>query len=265
MESRVGPLAVLLVVGLAVVMSAGVGIAAGGETVVTVQTEGESAVSLGFGLTPKVLPVRGRQVAKLVIGVEEEGAQGIPPGISTATFGIDKAIELDPLGLPPCRTPATEGVQVDSAGAGETDCGRSIVGRAEAKIMFAYPENDPITVLGRGTVYFAGDRPWGSDLFVEIPFGMPMSANLDLIVPIRSVSEGRIGGDATVKIPEIADGYGLLRSLRLELGRVFSRNGEWVNYVNAECRRGELRAALGVGLGDGTEARGESTRVCAAG
>jgi hypothetical protein len=39
MESRVGALVVLLVVGLAVVMSAGVDTAAGGETVATVQTE----------------------------------------------------------------------------------------------------------------------------------------------------------------------------------------------------------------------------------
>jgi hypothetical protein len=262
MESRVGALAVLLVVGLAVVMSAGVGTAAGGETVVTVQTEGESAVSLGFGLTPKVLPVRGRQVAKLVIGVEEEGAEGIPPGISRATFGIDRAIELDPLGFPPCRSPATEGVQVDSAGASETDCRRSIVGRAEAKIMFAYPENDPITVVGRGIVYFAGDRPGGSDLLVKLPFGMPLSGNLDLIVPIRSVSERGIGTDLRIKIPEIADGYGILRSLRLELGRVYSRGGERADYVDAECRRGKLRAALSVVLGDGTEAREESTRAC---
>jgi hypothetical protein len=82
MENKDGALAVLLIVGLAVVMSVGVGTAAGGETAVTVQTEGESAVSLGFSLTPKVLPARGRQVAKLVIGVEEGGAEGIPPGIS---------------------------------------------------------------------------------------------------------------------------------------------------------------------------------------
>jgi hypothetical protein len=265
MRSRAGAVVASLMVSLSIVMLGLAGTASGREAEIALPTEGESSATLQFGLTPKVLPAHGRQVSRLVLGVEEEGAEGIPPGISTATFGIDKAIELDPLGLPPCRSPATEGVQVDSAGAGETDCRRSIVGRAEAKIMFAYPENDPITVLGRGTVYFAGDRPWGSDLLVEIPFGMPMSASLDLIVPIRSVSEGRIGGDATVKIPQLAAGYGLLRSLRLEIGRVFSRNGEWVNYVNAECRRGELRAALGVELGDGTEARGESTRVCTAG
>jgi hypothetical protein len=265
MGSRAGAVAASFVVSLSIVILGLVGTAIGREAEITLPTESESSATLRFALTPKVLPAHGRQVPKLVLGIEEERAEVIPPGISTATFGIDKAIELDPLGPPPCRSPATQGIQVDSAGAGETDCRRSIVGHAEAKITFAYPENDPITVLGRGTVYFAGDRPWGSDLFVEIPFGMPMSANLDLIVPIRSVSEGRIGGDATVKIPEIADGYGLLRSLRLELGRVFSRNGEWVNYVNAECRRGELRATLGVEFGDGTEARRESTRTCTAG
>jgi hypothetical protein len=265
MGGRTGAVVASFVVGLAIVTMGLAGTASGQETAITLPTEGESSATLEFGLTPKVLPARGRQVAKLVLGVEEEGAEGIPPGISTATFGIDRAIELDPFGIPPCRSPATEGVQVDSAGAGETDCRRSIVGRAEAKIMFAYPENDPMTVTGRGTVYFAGNRPWGSELLVEIPFGIPLSANLDLMVPIRSVSEGRIGGDATVKIPQIADGYGLLRSLRLELGRVFSRDGERVDYVDAECRDDELRAALSVELGDGTEARGESTRVCAAG
>jgi hypothetical protein len=253
------------VVGLAIVTLGLVGTASGQEARITVRTEGESAATLEFGLTPKVLPARGRQVAKLVIGVEEGGAEGIPPGISGATFGIDRAIRLDPRGIRPCRSPVTEGVQIDGAGAAETDCRRSIVGRAEAKIMFAYPENTPITVTGHGIVYFAGDRLGRSELLVEIPFGNPLSANLDLIVPIRSVSEGGIGSDATVNVPEIAGGYGLLRSLRLELGRVYSRDGERVDYVDAECRRGKLRAALSVELGDGTEARGESIRACTAG
>jgi hypothetical protein len=263
MGGRTGAVVASVVVGLAIVTMGLVGTASGRETVITLPTEGESSATLEFGLTPKVLPAGGRQVAKLVLGVEEGGADGIPPGISMATFGIDRAIELDPSGLPPCRTSVTEGVQIDAAG--ETDCRRSIVGRVEAKIMFAYPENDPITITGRGIVYFAGNRPGGSDLLVEIPFGIPLSANLDLIVPIRSVSRGRIGSDATVRIPKIAEGYGLLGSLRLELGRVFSRDGERVDYVDAECRRDELRAALSVELGDRTEARGESTRVCAAG
>src|ERR1700754_4565082 len=255
MGGRAGALVASFVVGLTIVALGLAGTASGGEAGVTVRTEGESAATLEFGLTPKVLPARGRQVAKLVIGVEEGGAEGIPPGISGATFGIDRAIQLDPLGIPPCRSSVTEGVQIYPAVAAETDCRRSIVGRAEAKIMFAYPESKAITVLGRGIVYFAGDRPGGSELLVEIPFGMPLSANFDLAVPVRSVSEGRLGSEATVNVPEIAAGYGLLRSLRLELGRVYSRDGERVNYVDAECRRGKLRAGLGVELGGGTAAR----------
>jgi hypothetical protein len=264
MGGRTGAVVASFVVGLAIVALGPAGAASGRETGVTLPIEGESSATLEFGLTPKILPARGRQVAKLVIGVEEE-ANGFPLGISGATFGIDRAIQLDPLGLPPCRTPATEGVQIDAAGAAETDCRPSRVGRAEAEITFAYPENSPITIFGRGVVYFAGYRPGGSDLLVEIPFGMPLSANLDLIVPIRSVSEGRIGSDATVRVPELGGGYGVLRSLRLELGRVYARDGERVDYVDAECRRGELRAALSVELGGGTEPREKSTRACTAG
>src|SRR6185437_3782795 len=117
MRRRFGATVASVVVGLVIVLVPAAGLAA----------EGEASASLEFGLSPKHLPARGRQVTRLRIGIEERGAMGISSGIASATVGIDKAIELDPVGLAACRH---SGIQIDSAGADE--CGKAVVGHAEA-------------------------------------------------------------------------------------------------------------------------------------
>jgi hypothetical protein len=261
-RSRLGVGMALALVAL-VALLVSVGSAEAGESPAVSVGDG-SVASMEFAFAPKRLPARGAQIRKLVLGVEESDPGGIPPGISQVTFGIDKGIQLGSPGLPTCPSKKSR-IQVDATASEEAECRRAVVGRAEAKILFAYPENDPITVISRGSIYNAGLRPGGGDLVIELPVGMPLSATLRLVVPVEAVSKGEGGSEIKVKFPKIAEGYGLLRSLRLEVGRSYPGAGGRVNFVDAGCRGGKLGATLNAALGDGTRLPVESIRACTGG
>jgi hypothetical protein len=85
---------------------------------------------------------------------------------------------------------------------------------------------------------------------------------LFLVVPVRQVRRGRIGSEATVEVPTLANGDGMLLDLQLELGRRFKQEGRSAGYVTAECRGDRLVAAMKAVFTDSTIAEEESTRVC---
>lgn len=247
-------------IGLATAPGAAQGLAAGGEGPVSVQIP-EPPPSFQFEVSPKALPSGEPGAATLKFGIEEELSAAGQDGISVATIGLDRSIGLDPLGLPACRWPALEShIQVELTRPAE--CPHAIVGHAEVAILLADPDSKSLVLSSRGKVYNGGVRRGATRLMVELPLGPPMGQDLDLIVLVHHASEGRIGSEATIKIPAIAAGSAHLFELQLELGRSFMRDGERVAYVGAECRDGKLLASWSVLLTDGTKARSEVTRAC---
>jgi hypothetical protein len=220
---------------------------------------GEPVARFDFGVSPTALPSGSGGPATLRIGIEEEGSDGIPPGIATATIGLERSIGLDARGLPICPW----GVQIDAAGPDE--CDRTVVGCAEAVVEVAFPESTPIELHSQGTIFNGGFRHGATYLLVKLPFARPVAGTLDLIVPVRPVQGGRIGSEAAIKIPGIAGGNGHLTSLQLELGRSFVRHGEPTSYVTAECRNGKLVASASIALSGRSEEQSEAIRACTRG
>jgi hypothetical protein len=175
-------------------------------------------------------------------------ARGAFAGPGGCGRGLDRSISLNFRDLPICHAPGFSGIQVQAAG--PVDCGPAQVGVGEAAIQFAYPENTPITVFGKGKIYNGGHRR----LLIELPFRSVLDGDLDLVAPVRRVSSGPFMSEATIKIPQIADGYGALIELRLELNRP--------GFVTAECPTGKLRATLGTTFRDDTKADEEPIRAC---
>jgi len=245
------------VIGLVVALAPAAGLAAGGEAPVTVTVGMEPPVSLQFGISPKRLPSPIRGTTKLAFAIEEEPGTGVRPGITSATIGLDKSIELDPRGLPICPYFV---VQIESAGPG--GCPGSSLGHAEATAEIDLPEQPPVEIHAHGGIYNVSVGDGAPRLGIELILGAPVSGALRILVPVRPVDEGRIGSEATIKIPEITGGSGHLLDLHLELGRSFMRHGERVGFVTAECDKGRLVSTLSATLDDGAEAREESIRAC---
>jgi hypothetical protein len=223
------------------------GAAAGGEAPVTVRTS-ESSASFSFGLAPRVLPVGSATPATLDLGFEEGRPESESIGFRSLGLGFDKSISLNPRGVPICHAPGFAGVQIEAAG--PVDCKSAEVGVSEAMVQFAYPENDPIEMKSEGRIYYGGH----GRLLIELPFKLILNGNLDLVAPVRRVSSGPISSEATIEIPHIADGYGALYELSLQLNRP--------GFVTAECSTGKLRAMLAATLRDGTKAHQETIRAC---
>jgi hypothetical protein len=238
--------------------------AAGGETPVTVTVGDESPAIFSFGISPELLPASDPGATKLRIHLEESGffGPGTPPGIEEARIGLDRSIRFEPGTLPVCRWPAVEsGVQIQAAGPEE--CSGAVVGRAEATVVFAYPESPPIRIPIKGKIYSGGVRHGTTYLMVELPVGPILNGTVRLIVPVRPVGVGRIGSEATIRMPNLGEGAGRLLKLDLELKRGFDQNGERSGFVTAECRDGKLAATLATVFTDGTQFAQESVRACA--
>jgi hypothetical protein len=238
--------------------------AAGGETPVTVTAGDESPASFSFGISPKLLTASDPGATKLQIHLEGRKffGPGTPPGIKEAKIGLDRSIRFEPGTLPVCRWPAVEsGVQIQAAA--PEKCSGAVVGGVEATVMFAYPENTPIRIPVKGKIYSGGVRHGTTYLLVELPIGPILNGAVRLIVPVRPVGVGRIGSEATIRMPNLGEGAGRLLKLDFELKRGFDQNGERSGFVTAECRDGKLAATLAAVFTDGTQFTEESVRACA--
>jgi hypothetical protein len=252
-------------IGLTAALAPAVGDAAGGEAPVTVKVGDETPADFDVGISPTLLPPNEPAATEFRLSVEEHPrffGDGVPPGITEARFGFDRSIDLEPHGPPVCRWPAVEsGIQIDAAG--NTDCARALVGRAEATLEFAFDETTPFKVPSTGKVYNGGTRGGATDLLVELLVPAPFESIIRMIVPVRSVPRGRIGSEATLTAPTLAGGAGFFLSFRLDLKRAFGRGGgERGGYVNAECRDGKLAATFAAAFTDGTQYAQESVRAC---
>jgi hypothetical protein len=250
----------LVMAGSGAVLAPALGSAAEGEAPPTVAV-GDGVAGLNFAVTPDRLPPEVRTPATLELGVEAEPRAGIPLGLSTMTFDLDRSIGFEPRGLPVCSWPAVQyHLQVDAAGPGE--CPRAVVGHGEATIEFAFPESKPIKVPAPVKVYNGGIVGGALELLIEISVAQPFDGTIRLVAPIRQVRRGRVGSEATIEIPTLSGGAGMLLDFQLELGRSFRQEGRPAGFVTARCRHSKLAVALREVFTDGTAAAEESIRAC---
>jgi hypothetical protein len=216
-----------------------------------------------IGISPKRLPAGDPGATELRIHLEDKGITdtGAPAGVKETKIGLDRSIRFEPGTLPVCRWPGVEsGIQIQSTGIGE--CPRAVVGRVEATVLFAYAENTPITIPVKGKIYNGGIRGGTIYLLVELPLGLNWGGTVPLVVPVRAVKAGRIGSEATIRLPRLGDGAGHWLNLDLELQRGLNQDGKSVGYVNADCRDGKLAATFAAVLADGNKFAGESIIAC---
>jgi hypothetical protein len=248
---------VLTVMGLGAALAPALGSAAEDETPRAVSIGVGASSSLNFGVTPTRLPPDLSTPVTLRLGMEVvPGEPGIPPGLSTLDIGLDRSIEFEPGDLPVCRWP---GVQIDAL---RTECPRAVVGRGQAQILVAFPENTPIRILSKVTVYNGGIVHGAVQLLIEMAIGTPVSGAVRVTVPIRRMSGGRIGSEATIQMPTIASGNGMVTELQLEIGRTFKQEGKRTGFVTAKCRDGKLVTAMTATLTDETKTEEKSVRAC---
>lgn len=161
-----------------------------------------------------------------------------PSALREAVLAIDKDLKIDAMGLPACgyRTVARrETKQV------RRRCRKAIVGKGEAKIHVAYPENSPITLSSEITVVNGGERAGETTLLAHAFITVPIPRAI--VVPIKISPKGT-GWIAMAKIPRMTDGYGSLVEVRLSLRRPFFDHGRPMSLFSAKCPDGVFRVKM---------------------
>lgn len=256
----------MVVLGVAVALMAAAlspssGAAAGGEGPITVAVGNEAPVEFDFDISPRRLPAGDPGATELRLGLDEAeySGAGITPGITTARFGLDRSIELEPGDLPVCRV---SGVNASQDAGDLAACRPAVVGHAKAEVEVDFPESMATKVPVVGNVYNGGVARGAHELLVELPIAAPVGGIVWIVARTRPIARGRLGTELTLTTPMLVGGSGVFLDLELDLRRGFTHDGERVGFVGAECRDRRLLATYAATFGDGTRFEGDSTRVC---
>ncbi len=101
-------------------------------------------------------------------------------------------------------------------------CAKALVGRGEATVELAFPENAPRSLSTRLLVFNAGERSGVTKLLVHAFISIPVpTALLSVVTVSRQGSWLR----TTFEIPVIVEGYGSLLDFKFRLGKTCSYKG----------------------------------------
>ena len=174
-------------------------------------------------------------------------AAGDLPGLTKAVVDFDRDGRLSAGGLPSC--PPARIAAASSAEAREL-CRGAIVGegKVEALIFLAsgpVPASSPLTIF---------NGPRGSDgeatVVLHAQTTVPGTQTYAIVVPIEQ-HRGYFRYRATLEIPPIAAGLGVITRIKIKIGRRFKSGGRPRSYVSAHCSDGILQTSGRFSFDDG--------------
>jgi hypothetical protein len=158
-----------------------------------------------------------------------------PPALREAVVDIDKDVKVNVKGYPVCRASIQER---EPEGSVEEACHDAIVGRGEAEIEIAFPEQEPIKVPRKLLVFNGGEKGGKVTLLIYTLITVPSPT---AIVATVTISRKGSGLHSIAKVPVIAGGSGSAISFSFKLGKTYSYKGKKVGYFEAKCPDGVFK------------------------
>jgi hypothetical protein len=239
-------------------LCAGIATAVGPSAVVR---SGNLEVTFGEGFAPKALSRTVPTPIALRLWSRINSIGGSPPAaLSEFVFDTDENSAIDVRGLATCSF-----LQYRSRSANPgLDCGNAIVGKGTVTLDLHFPEEAPIPVKGKLTIYNGGAKAGVTTLNAvgDITLSSTTTITTRMKIRIERIREGRFASRAIVTVPKIANGYGSLTSFNARLERSFVRKGRRVSLLTAKCPGGRIYARAEANFVDGTRIRSPLVRDC---
>lgn len=211
-----------------------VGIASADKPVV-IEPVGQLPVVNG-GFSPKALPKKGKP-APIAFGLSVTLATGdgsAPPALHEVSLELDRHIAVDAEGITVCPRRKVEGPSP------EERCGPALVGKGTVEVLIHTPEQEPFLARGKLLAFNAGVKRGTPKIFLYAYLAPPASMALLTTVEVTKIDRGRYGTEWLFAFPTIADGYGSITKLDLEISKRFPYMGEEKSYLLARCADGHL-------------------------
>ena len=177
---------------------------------------------------PAPVEIEGKASIRSLVG-------GPPPELEQLIVEFDRDGRLSSSGLPTCAPGSIEGIGVDAA---RRKCKGAIVGEGMVGAQ-VLSEGRWIRVTGELTLF---NGPPGGHLATVVAHAQPVSLPDEIYVVTIPVD--RIKGDfryrATVEVPEIFNGTGVLTDAKAKIGRRYRFKGRQRSYASAQCSDGSL-------------------------
>jgi hypothetical protein len=182
---------------------------------------------------------------------------GPPPRLERAVLDFDRDGRLSTDGLATCAPASIERVGVSAA---RRRCGKAIVGKGKVGALVLV-EGRWLRVTGALTLF---NGPAAGGLATIVAHAQPISLPDEIYVVTIPIE--RIRGDyryrATVEVPEIFNGTGVLTRVEAKVGRRYRVNGRERSYVSAQCADGTLGVHGILTFADGTVIDGSVEKYC---
>jgi hypothetical protein len=177
---------------------------------------------------PAPIELEGRASVRSVGG-------GPPPRLEQLILDFDRDGRLSTAGLPTCAPASIEGLGVSAA---RRKCVNAIVGKGKIGATVLV-EGRWLRVTGALTLF---NGPPAGGLATVVAHAQPLSLPDEIYVvtiPIER-TQGDYRYRATVEVPEIFNGAGVLTNVEADIGRRYRSKGRERSYLSALCSDGSL-------------------------
>lgn len=182
---------------------------------------------------------------------------GPPPRLERIVLEFDRDGRLSTKGLATCAPAKIESLGVEAA---RRRCEGAIVGEGEVGAQVLV-EGRWLRVIAELTLF--NGPPDGSYATVV---AHAQAVSLPDEIYVVSIPIDRIGGEyryrATVEVPQIFNGTGVLTRVRAKIGRRYRANGQRRSYVAARCSDGTLAVHGILSFADGAVIDGSVENYC---
>lgn len=236
---------------------AALSVAGAGAAVVEVN---DLVLKANGGFQPRTLPRKGYAPIEFQGFVDISSRDGgRPQTLTQAIVDFDRDGRLSAGGLPTCPP---ERIAAASTAEARSLCHGAIVGSGEVEALIflgdsVLPASSPLTI-------FNGPRSEGHPTVVlHARITTPATQTYAILVPIER-RRGYFRYRATLNLPPIAGGLGVITHIKVEVGRHFKVDGQPHSYVSAHCSDGILQTNGRFSFEDGTVIEGAVEKFCRA-
>lgn len=224
----------MLVLALAAVLS--LGVAAVASAVSTTLRAGNLVVTFGGSTSPKALSkTKYTPVTTNIFGKITTSDGTHPSAFREAVVDIDKDVKVNVKGFPACKAGQLEARDTKAA---MKVCGSTVLGKGNADVEIAFPEQKPIKVPSPLTVFNGGEKGGKITLLIHIFITVPAPT---AVVTKVTITRKGTGIHTVSQIPVVAGGSGSGLDFNFTLGKTYSYKGKKIGYFEAKCPDGVFK------------------------
>jgi hypothetical protein len=226
-----------LMLTLALATALSVGVVAVANAVQITLRAGNVVTTFGGSTSPKAIPKnKFAPIGTTFFGKIGTANGGHPPALREVEFDVDKDIKINVKGYPACKPGQLEARDTNAA---MKVCGSAVLGKGEAHIEIAFPEQKPILVASPITIFNGGESGGKVKLLIHVFITVPVPA---AVVTEVTISRKGTGIHTVSKIPVVAGGSGSAVDFKFTVGKTYTYKGKKVGYAEAKCPDGVFKA-----------------------